>query len=34
MEFPLIVFRQYMEERELYEDQLVSSKVKLRFRLH
>ncbi len=34
MEIPLIVFRQYLKERELDEDQLVLSKAKLRFRLH
>ncbi len=34
MEFPLIVFRQYLKERELDEDQLVLSKAKLRSRLH
>ncbi len=31
MEFPLIVFRQYLKEWELDEDQLVLSKAKLRF---
>ncbi len=33
MESPLIVFRQYLKERELDEDQLVLSEAKLRFRL-
>ncbi len=33
MESPLIVFWQYLKDRELGEDQLVLSKGKLRFRL-